>query len=499
MLFALFGTFLLPLQLNSQTAGVPITGTLGSFEKPNQSKVFFHDGAWWMTARGEDDWYLWKNNGSTWEQGILIDTADKARPDCYVNSQANKLYIALSHTSTSKFILASYASGNWTIDPGYPVEISNFSHTDDNVISFCVDKTGEIWLFRLITGAVETVHSNDNGLTWSAKLPLKSNLNVGLGLTDAVAFQIQGVDYIGVGYAENTTSGIIAEFGFLRHKVGDPETSWVDETSAMGQFPGTDADNHISAITDASGTVYIVTKTSGGRGNVATNGLYKRDDSGWQQFAVNTFGTWTRPAISLDETNNDLYIFGTLESTPGIGLYKKVPLGQESTLIYATEFVVFENGTDKFKNVSVAAHPVDQNIDLLIAVENNKQRNIWFNKLDIEKSTSVAETELDDGAPNTFTLFDVFPNPLSVQSLTAGRGVSIQIGLHNIQNISVQIYNILGQRVFTLVENRMLSPGNHIYTWNGQTGAGRLTPAGVYFVQAESGMLKATQKILILR
>ncbi|MFQ5627633.1 MAG: T9SS type A sorting domain-containing protein [bacterium] len=495
-----FITLSVPCAAQSQTTGTPIPGTLDDFEKPNQSKVFFHDGTWWLAARASDaNWYLWQYTGSSWEQGILLDTSGKARPDCYVNSPNNKLYIAISHTSRSKFILASYVSGNWSIDAGYPIVIDSLTHDEDNVISFCRDMTGRLWLFRMQGGTVETVYSNDNGRTWSARIPIKTDLNVGYGVTDCVAFKIQENNYVGVAYAENTQSGAVAEYGFLHHKVGDPETNWTDESSEMGQFPGTTADNHIAAIADIDGTIYIVVKTSGGRGNAATNGLYLRDESGWQRFVINNHGSWTRPAITLDKTNNEIIVLGTLEGSQEIGVYKKVPIGAENTLIYATEFVTFENTTDEFKDVSVAAHAVDQEIDLMVAVENSTQESIWYNRIDIIKTTSDVESLTNERAPHHFDLFEVFPNPLTQQALIAGRAIELRFSLSTTGTISVRIYNMLGQRVASLAEHERLVQGLHSFSWNGRNAAGRFLPPGVYFVHVETGRFSATQKILILR
>ncbi|MFQ5628324.1 MAG: PKD domain-containing protein [bacterium] len=380
--------------------GKPIVGTKGDFNKPNQSRVFYHDGTWWLAAKSEDtNWYLWKQNNGTWEQGILIDKSSKSRPDCYVDEQNNTLYVGVSHTSDSRFVRAHYASGGWLIDAGFPTEIDDFRHRDEDVISLGVDKSGGVWLFRIADSTLKAVHSSDGGATWGDEITIKSNLNHKNGLTDAVAFQINGEDYIGVAYGENTANH--SEFGFLRHRVGDTESDWTDETAQMGQFADTHSDNHVCAIVDAAGDIFIVTKTGGGTSSVVANGLYKRGANGWQNFAVNLGSGWTRPAISVDETNRQLYIFGTYESSPRIGVFKKVFIGEENTLATATETRIFQSQSERFKNLSVPAHTVDQNMGLMVVVENSTRDMVWYNQIEIIRSnrtpTAIASASITSG------------------------------------------------------------------------------------------------------
>jgi len=64
-------------------------------------------------------------------------------------------------------------------------------------------------------------------------------------------------------------------------------------------------------------------------------------------------------------------------------------------------------------------------------------------------------------------------------------------------HVKLYIYNMLGQRVRTLVDYK-LPPGTHDVTWNGTDDEGRLLPAGVYFYTLKVGDWSATKKLLLL-
>jgi len=64
-------------------------------------------------------------------------------------------------------------------------------------------------------------------------------------------------------------------------------------------------------------------------------------------------------------------------------------------------------------------------------------------------------------------------------------------------HVKLCIYNMLGQRVRTLVDYK-LPPGTHDVTWNGTDDEGKLLPAGVYFYTLKVGDWSATKKLLLL-
>lgn len=126
---------------------------------------------------------------------------------------------------------------------------------------------------------------------------------------------------------------------------------------------------------------------------------------------------------------------------------------------------------------------------------------------DAAKRSTIAErvidwlsgpTAIDDDEPpaiaNRFELKANYPNPFNPSTI-------ISYVLPNSEgndNVSLVIFNQLGQKVRTLV-NETQPAGAHQATWNGLDDAGRGVASGVYFYKLQYGEHQATRKMLLLR
>jgi len=84
------------------------------------------------------------------------------------------------------------------------------------------------------------------------------------------------------------------------------------------------------------------------------------------------------------------------------------------------------------------------------------------------------------------TINPAYPNPFNPSTM-------ISFDVPELQNISVQIFNITGQLIETLI-NGNIESGKHEVIWD----AGNL-PSGIYFVQLKSGEKTITQKLTLLK
>ena len=64
--------------------------------------------------------------------------------------------------------------------------------------------------------------------------------------------------------------------------------------------------------------------------------------------------------------------------------------------------------------------------------------------------------------------------------------------------MALDIYNILGQKVATLV-NRELPAGYHTVTWDGADQEGRPVASGIYFYKIMSGNFAQNRKMVLLK
>ncbi|UCE19663.1 MAG: alkaline phosphatase [Gemmatimonadota bacterium] len=66
------------------------------------------------------------------------------------------------------------------------------------------------------------------------------------------------------------------------------------------------------------------------------------------------------------------------------------------------------------------------------------------------------------------------------------------------QEISLKIYNILGQEVRTLV-NGIQNPGSCEVSWDGRDALGKSAPSGVYFYRLSTGEFTATKRMVLMK
>ena len=64
--------------------------------------------------------------------------------------------------------------------------------------------------------------------------------------------------------------------------------------------------------------------------------------------------------------------------------------------------------------------------------------------------------------------------------------------------VDLGIYNVLGQRVRTLV-SRDVSAGEHVETWDGRDASGEELPPGMYFVRVTQGTVTESRRLALVR
>jgi flagellar hook assembly protein FlgD len=67
-----------------------------------------------------------------------------------------------------------------------------------------------------------------------------------------------------------------------------------------------------------------------------------------------------------------------------------------------------------------------------------------------------------------------------------------------ITEVTVSVYNILGQKVATVV-NEVKPAGNHTVYWDGMSQSGTPVASGVYFYRIKAGDFVETKKMVLLK
>ncbi len=84
-----------------------------------------------------------------------------------------------------------------------------------------------------------------------------------------------------------------------------------------------------------------------------------------------------------------------------------------------------------------------------------------------------------------------FPNPFNPET-------NIRFSLSADRNVTIDIYNIRGQRVTRILDDR-LEAGSYQVTWKGTNQVGKQVSSGIYFVRMQTGKVDNTRKILLLK
>jgi hypothetical protein len=93
--------------------------------------------------------------------------------------------------------------------------------------------------------------------------------------------------------------------------------------------------------------------------------------------------------------------------------------------------------------------------------------------------------------PLDWSLAPNYPNPFNPETL-------ISYTVPQQANVKLIIYNVLGQRIRTLVD-RQITPGTHSVIWNGISDQGIPVSSGLYIMSMTSGTTNLSQKMVLLR
>ena len=86
---------------------------------------------------------------------------------------------------------------------------------------------------------------------------------------------------------------------------------------------------------------------------------------------------------------------------------------------------------------------------------------------------------------------DAYPNPFNP-------GTQIRIEIKEAQFTTIEIFNLLGEKVKSLHNDYMPAGTNYFY-WYGDNNSGEILPSGVYFILASSELNTTTIKVLFLK
>jgi hypothetical protein len=95
--------------------------------------------------------------------------------------------------------------------------------------------------------------------------------------------------------------------------------------------------------------------------------------------------------------------------------------------------------------------------------------------------------------PTEFRLDQNYPNPFNPTT-------TIQFDVPKASHVTLSVYNVLGQRVTTLIDEKLPAERKHTVTWYGTNDGGSQVASGIYFYRLQAdGNVVDTKKMLLLK
>ena len=304
-----------------------------------QSKLWFNDGAWWgiLFDGSSEEYHIYRYDEAreAWgDTGTLVDGRNFSRADALWDGP--HLYVvsagiqADSKEDSARFLRYTYdpSAGRYTLDTGFPVTIAEGG---TEAISLARAADGVLW-------ATYTQDTEDGGLrrvylthtrgddasNWVEPFvpPLRGTTVSTDDVSSVVAFGSKIGLMWGSQYDESGNSG----YYFAVHEDGEPDDAWREDNPIMG---ARNVNDHINLKADSEGRIFVATKNRRDRIDRDLDApygiLWVRDRQGeWTRHVYSTVGDfYTRSLLLLDESRNDLYIFGTSPTCSGGEIYYK--------------------------------------------------------------------------------------------------------------------------------------------------------------------------------
>ncbi len=128
---------------------------------------------------------------------------------------------------------------------------------------------------------------------------------------------------------------------------------------------------------------------------------------------------------------------------------------------------------------------------LVLDFEAIKPDGTVFDAFTIDKTIGISENMDTQENKGSFNIWQCYPNPFNLTT-------NIRYQLRKSGHITIEIYDILGQRVRTLVD--LYKPlGHYSVVWDGKNDRGQFVNSGIYFYEMEIGNFRERQKVVFLK
>jgi len=451
-----------------------------------------------------------EDGGQSWVfPGVIDPGVFRSDPVLEYDSDGNFYYNSLTVDEAMNFECTTYR----ILDDGVEWDDGVFSYGGDK-LWMTIDRTDGIgagnnysfWSFYASACNGASTRSIDGGDNYENCVAIPGGPVFG-----TMAIDVEGTVYSFGAYA--------SESGFLLAKSTTAQNP--DNPVTWDNYVSVNLDGDLGASTPInpeglSGQAWVDIDVSdgSGRGNIYLLSSVVRNsnnDPADVMFVKSTDGgqTYSAPIrINTDEETDNYQWFGTMSVAPNGRIdvvwldTRDAPQNSQylSELYYSYSIDQGETWSENEKlSESFDPHigwPIQKKMgDYYDMVSDNEGVHLaWANTLNDGEDVYYARikpviTEITEVIDEQYYQTTVFPNPFRNET-------TFSFFLKDEEHINIEIYNILGNKVKTLL-NRQLEAGSHQFKWDGKNRGGQCLPKGVYFYSFKVKNYCKTGKVMI--
>ncbi len=216
-------------------------------------------------------------------------------------------------------------------------------------------------------------------------------------------------------------------------------------------------------------------------GKTLTHGLYK-----WGTGVLVSAG-----GVTISGTANDVWIFQIAQNlTVANGAIVTLSGGaQSSNIFWQVAGQVTLGTTADMKGIILCQTQIAMSTGATLNGRALAQTAVTLDANNVTSPSTGTAVE-NDVVPQTFSLNQNYPNPFNPST-------KIQYTIGNASLVSLMVYDLLGNKVATLVNGRQ-EAGNYTVSFGATKGTLGLS-SGVYFYRLEAGPFVSTKKLILMK
>ena len=146
------------------------------------------------------------------------------------------------------------------------------------------------------------------------------------------------------------------------------------------------------------------------------------------------------------------------------------------------------------------APTIAQSYNNTVEITSNGSQS-FINHLVVNGTGNVLVNVDETNFPSETKLYGSFPNPFSIRDRNSYAGypeIAISFGIKENSRVILEVYNIMGQKIKTLIDSDMIA-GNHSIIWNGMDDDQIAVASGIYFycIKIDNRILDIKKLLLI--